>query len=53
MSEEFAKRLIANLEKRKKRMLRSKSLASAIIYKMLDEQIDAIKETMFEMGHKL
>lgn len=53
MSEEFAKRLIINLEKRKKRMLKSKSIASGIIYKMLDEQIDAIKETMLEMGHIL
>ena len=53
MTKQFAKLYIANLERRKKRMLQANSLAGDIVYQMLNEQIDAIKETMLEMGHKL
>ncbi len=54
MSEEFARLYIANLEKRRYSLIECNGyMRNAIILQMLDMQINAIKETMLEMGHKL
>jgi hypothetical protein len=53
MSEQFARLYIANLEKRREGLVGSQSVSAHIIYRVLNMEIDAIKETMLEMGHTL